>query len=226
MQKESGMKHLYRIGIFAAACAIIGFLIYYLYGQFKEEVQDLGDYPQIYADQKDMDYHKQLEEQQNTAGDGSAQTAVVKREFVSRQTVYILKEYDSNQDKLTISECEIPRQYLGMTREELEDELAVYERSPSLEDVSKGLINVTLEAFSGERIIICKTYYIEPEQECYLLTVEDHFVVVYYKNLDTLYCYTDICIDQLPDTVQEEILHIKRIETEEELYGFLESYSS
>lgn len=220
------MKHLYRIGIFAAACGVIGILIYYLFGQFCVEISKLGKFPEIYADQQDMEYHQQLEEQQSADVGESAQTAVVKREFVSRQTVYILKEYDSYRGSINITECEIPRQYLNMTREELEAELKIYEKSPSLEDVSKGLINVTLEAFSGERIIICKTYYMEPEPDCYLLTAEDHYVVVYYKNLENLFCYTDIRMDQLPEHVQEEILHIKRIDTEEALYGFLESYSS
>ncbi len=220
------MKHLYRIGIFAVACAIIGILIWYLYGQFRTRTEDMGEYPRIYADQKDMEYHRQLEEEQSRTDGDAAQTAVSKREFVNRQTVYVLKEYDSYHDHLTITQCEIPRQYLGMTRNELEAELAVYERSPSLEDVAKGLCEVSLEAFSGERIIISKTYYLEPEPECYLLTVENHYVVVYYKNLDTLYCYTDICIEQLPERIQKEIMQIKKIETEEELYGFLESYSS
>lgn len=220
------MKHLYRIGIFVVCFAVIVILVRYLFGQFRLQTEDLGEYPQIYADQKDMEYHRQLEEAQNAADGEAAQTAVSKREFVNRQTVYILKEYDSYKDQLTITQCDIPRQYLGMTRNELEAELAVYEKSPSLEDVSKGLCRISLEAFSSERIIICKTYYVEPEPECYLLTVEDHYIVVYYKNLDTLYCYTDICVEQLPEQLQNEIMQIKKIKTEEELYGFLESYSS
>ncbi len=220
------MKHLYRVGIFAAACAVIGCLVFYLYGQFKEQVKDMGDYPQIYADQEDMEYHQQLEEKEELLGEEAAEAAVGQREFVSRQTVYILEKYDSYRNALSIEQCEIPRQYLGMTREELEAELLVYAKSPSLEDVSQGLVSVVLESFSGERITIRKTYHLEPEPECYLLTAENHCVVVYYKNLETLFCYTDIRMDQLPADVQEEILQIKRMETEEELYGFLESYSS
>lgn len=217
------MKHLYRIGIFVVGCVIVGVLIYYLYEQFWKNVKDIGKYPQIYADQQDMEYQQQLKEDLQS---GTTQTAVTKREFVSRQTVYMLEEYDSYTGELTIRECEIPRQYLGMTRMELEEELEIYEHAPSLEDVSKGLISVVLESFSGEKILIRKTYYLEPEKECYLLTVEDYRIVVYYKNLNTLYCYTDIEIDQLPQHLQDELLKIKKIESEEELFTFLESYSS
>ncbi len=219
------MKHLYRIGIFAAACAVIGCLVFYLYGQFKEQVKDMGDYPQIYADKEDMEYHQQLEEQA-PENDNATEVTSGQRQFVSRQTVYVLEKYDSYNHALTVERCEIPRQYLGMTREELEAELAVYAKSPSLEDVAQGLVSVVLESFSGERITIRKTYHLEPEEECYLLTVEDHRIVVYYKNLETLFCHTDIRMDQLPEQVQKEILQIKKLQTEEELYGFLESYSS
>lgn len=220
------MKHLYRIGIFAAACAIICCLIIYLYGRFKEQVQDMGDYPQIYADKEDMEYHQQLEEQEAATDEEATEVTSEQRQFVSRQTVYVLEKYDSYNHAISVEQCEIPRQYLGMTREELEAELAVYAKSPSLEDVAQGLVSVVLESFSGERITIRKTYYLEPEEECYLLTVEDHRIAVYYKNLETLFCYTDILLENLPDDIQEEILQIKKIQTEEELYGFLESYSS
>ena len=220
------MKHLYRIGIFAAACAVIGCLVFYLYGRFKEQVKDMGDYPQIYADKEDMEYHQQLEEQEQAQGPDAAEVDTQQRQFVSRRTVYVLEKYDSYHHALTVEQCEIPRQYLGMTREELEAELAVYAKSPSLEDVAQGLVSVVLESFSGERITIRKTYHLEPEEECYLLTVEDHRIVVYYKNLETLFCHTDIRLEQLPEAVQEEILRVKKLQTEEELYGFLESYSS
>ena len=220
------MKHLYRIGIFAAACAVIGCLVFYLYGQFKEQVKDMGDYPQIYADKEDMEYHQQLEEQEQAQGPDTAEVDTQQRQFVSRRTVYVLEKYDSYHHALTVEQCEIPRQYLGMTRDELEAELAVYAKSPSLEDVAQGLVSVVLESFSGERITIRKTYHLEPEEECYLLTVEDHRIVVYYKNLETLFCHTDIRLEQLPEEVQEEILRVKKLQTEEELYGFLESYSS
>ena len=142
MQKELGMKHLYRIGIFAATCAVIGCLVFYLYGRFKEQVKDMGDYPQIYADKEDMEYHQQLEEQEQAQGPDAAEVDTQQRQFVSRRTVYVLEKYDSYHHALTVEQCEIPRQYLGMTREELEAELAVYAKSPSLEDVAQGLVSV------------------------------------------------------------------------------------
>ena len=254
MQKEYTMKHLYRISISIIACGVIGSLIYFLVGEFHNEVGDLGDYPQIYANEREMEYEQQLRAQEARSGavqsdngindsenaevstgilgelgngeDDASETILVKPEFVTRQTVYILEEYDSYEGTLTSSEAELPRQYLGMTREELETELSIYAGAPSLEDVAKGLTGVILESFSEERITVRKIYYKEPEPECYLLTAEDHYVVVYYRNLQTLYCYTNIRVEDLPVEVQEEIMQIKRLDTPEELFAFLESYSS
>lgn len=250
------MKYLYRISVGMIACALIGWLVYFLVGEFHNSVGDIGGYPQIYANEREMEYEQRLEAQLRAQGSGldnresgqhdssgntgnaadavgdsgqeedTSETLLVRPEFVSRQTIYILEEFDSYTGTLTSQEAELPRQYIGMTREELETELAIYAGAPSLDDVAKGLTNVILESFSGERITVRKIYYLEPEPECYLLTAEDHFVVVYYKNLQTLYCYTNIRVEDLPVEVQEEIMQIKRLDTPEELFAFLESYSS
>lgn len=56
--------------------------------------------------------------------------------------------------------------------------------------------------------------------------VADHFIVVYREDKQTLYMNTDILLDSLNETLQTEIMRGKYVETEEELYNFLESYSS
>ena len=45
-------------------------------------------------------------------------------------------------------------------------------------------------------------------------------------DLKTVYMNTNIALDSLPDTLKQEIIQNKYIATEEELYNFLESYSS
>ena len=51
-------------------------------------------------------------------------------------------------------------------------------------------------------------------------------MVVYDKTLDHVYMNTGIRMEELPVSLQEEIHYMKYVETEEELYHFLESYSS
>ncbi len=56
--------------------------------------------------------------------------------------------------------------------------------------------------------------------------MEDHFIVVYEEDRQRLHMNTDILLTSLNDTLKAEIIQGKYIENEEELYNFLESYSS
>lgn len=51
-------------------------------------------------------------------------------------------------------------------------------------------------------------------------------MVVYDHQLSQVYMSTDILVEELPENLQNEILNMKFIEDEGELYNFLESYSS
>ena len=112
----------------------------------------------------------------------------------------------------------------GLTREELQQELELYEKSPSLTDQEEGLSGVELLSFSGDRVVVRKNY--EKAEEGYYLVCEDHKVVVYDRSLTHMYLNTGILLENLPWELQNEIIHMKLIRTESELYHFLESYSS
>lgn len=60
----------------------------------------------------------------------------------------------------------------------------------------------------------------------YYLMANDGHVCVYYEDMQTMYLTTGIALDRLPDEVRQEVLDKKYIKNEEELYNFLESYSS
>lgn len=52
------------------------------------------------------------------------------------------------------------------------------------------------------------------------------YIVVYEKDKKTPYEYTDISYDELPELIKKEIRNGKYLKNEEELYGFLENYTS
>ncbi|MCM1538274.1 MAG: hypothetical protein NC254_07750 [bacterium] len=163
-------------------------------------------------------------------GDGTPDAQAVHTEgtdtVVTKTTVYEIEEYDRRTQEAALVVERIPAQYIGMDRQELESALAVYLESPSLRDVERGLKEIRLVSFSPERITVRKSYDPEPDHDYYYLTEERGYVVVYYRNMRTLFCETGIAMEELPARLQQEIRHIKTMETEEELYGFLESYSS
>lgn len=60
----------------------------------------------------------------------------------------------------------------------------------------------------------------------YVLLAEDGFVAVYQADRETLYATTGILLESLPENLRREIEDGKIIESEEQLYNFLENYSS
>ena len=64
------------------------------------------------------------------------------------------------------------------------------------------------------------------KNEGYYLCELQGFVVVYLSDCSTIYEFTEIRLTDLPEEVQQEICAGKHIDTEKELYAFLENYSS
>ena len=64
------------------------------------------------------------------------------------------------------------------------------------------------------------------KEDGYYLMEVNGYVVVYLSDRKTIYEYTDINCENLPELIREELTHGKYIESPEELYGFLENYSS
>ncbi len=60
----------------------------------------------------------------------------------------------------------------------------------------------------------------------YYLKELDGYIIVYLYDNETIFEYTDILISTLPEYLQLEVTEGKYIETSEELYAFLENYSS
>lgn len=60
----------------------------------------------------------------------------------------------------------------------------------------------------------------------FVLINNDNYVAVYRLPENEIYEYTDVIMDVLPAELQEEIQHGKYLRNEEELYNFLENYTS
>ena len=60
----------------------------------------------------------------------------------------------------------------------------------------------------------------------YIMVTEDGYLTVYLADTQTRYMYTDIRYERLPEELQEKISRGMKFETLEELYDFLENYSS
>lgn len=64
------------------------------------------------------------------------------------------------------------------------------------------------------------------KNEGYYICVLHEYLVVYLSDKSTIFEVTNIMLSDLPEELQQEVTDGKYISTEEELYGFLENYSS
>lgn len=154
------------------------------------------------------------------------ETAVEQIPVITADTIYLIEEVNLSDGTIQEKEEVIPVKYIGLDRQSLLEELAAYDRNPALSDLKRGFQNVELSSFSKDRVVICKYYRTEPEEEGFYLMVADHFVIVYEKDKKTIHTNTDIVLESLSEDLQREIIRGKYIENEQELYNFLESYSS
>ena len=153
------------------------------------------------------------------------ETAVADNAVVNADTLYLVEQVDLGKGTVTEQEEPVPVMYIGLNREELLEALASYDSNPPLSELQQGFETIELTSFSKDRVVVCK-YYKEKEEKGFYLMVADHFIVVYEEDGQSLYMNTDILLERLPDSLQREIMAGKHVENEEELYQFLESYSS
>jgi hypothetical protein len=144
---------------------------------------------------------------------------------ITADTVYLVEEVNLTLGTVDEKEENVPVKYIGFDRDAMLEELASYDANPPLTELEQGFESIELSSFSRDRVVVCK-YYREAEDEGFYLMVADHFIVVYEEDKETLYMNTDILLESLDETLQAEVIQGKYIENEEELYHFLESYSS
>lgn len=149
-----------------------------------------------------------------------------KQEVVLVDTQYILQEFDVVTNQTTEEIKNIPEYLLGLTREEVIAYLNVYMHNLTLDEIQKGLLSFELVSFSSDKIIVKKTYNQDLVPYKYCMVVREGMLVVYHCDKKTVYEYTGIYYKDLPEEEQAKLMDGIYIESDEELYGILENYSS
>ncbi|MBQ8247711.1 MAG: hypothetical protein IJZ42_11310 [Lachnospiraceae bacterium] len=121
---------------------------------------------------------------------------------------------------------ELPSQFVGMSRSQLEEYYEEYAKCPVLKDRENGFVEASVESYSAEKLVVKKIYEPLLLEEKFYLKAEENYVVVYYGDNSTVYMYTNIRLDSLPEETKLQIEGIKEIDSYENLYSFLESYTS
>ncbi len=153
-------------------------------------------------------------------------TAREEEQVIGADTQYIIEEVDLKKNTSVETKWKVPDKYIGMDRQQFVKEMDLYQQSPSLKDQELGFVSVEVASFSKERVVVRKSYIFKEVSTSFYLVNEKNYVVVYCDDLKTVYMNTNITLDSLPDGLKQEIIQNKYVATEEELYNFLESYSS
>lgn len=148
---------------------------------------------------------------------------------ISADTSFVVIKVNVDDKSESTEEIPVPTYYMGMDREAFEKQIENFDRSPSLQELQKGFQGSEIRSFSGSKVELCKFYQEKREEdaEFYYLAICDSKVIVYCSDGQTVYMETDIPAGDLPADVLQELLTQRRVvNTEEDLYDFLESYSS
>lgn len=141
-------------------------------------------------------------------------------------TEYILQEIDMESGTIVEYSYKLPDKYLGMNRDSFLEAMDAYEQSPPLKEVERGFVGLEVLTFSSQKVVVQMSYaFLEPTENFYI-GVEQNYVVVYLEDKETVYMQTDILLENLPEAVQNQIMLYMYVKGEEDLYHFLESYSS
>jgi len=148
--------------------------------------------------------------------------------IISADTLFVVTEVNLADQSEQSEEVPVPTYYMGMDRAAFEKQIRNFDASPSLQELQKGFQGSEIRSFSGSRVELCKFYQeqTKEEEEYYYLAVLKNKVVVYRADGRTIYMETDIPAEDLPSDVLLDLLQKRVVNTEEDLYDFLESYSS
>lgn len=141
-------------------------------------------------------------------------------------TKYTLQIYDMKLGTTETQELNPPAYMVGLTRDEVLDYLSNYMSDMPLSEYNKGLISFELINFSDKEIIIKKSYNADFVPFQFYVVIKDGYVVVYNSDLKSVYSYTHIEAKNLPEDDRIALIQGIYVNSLDELYALLESYSS
>jgi hypothetical protein len=165
-------------------------------------------------------------------GDNSVDDAVLVSllggSSINADTIYVIQEYSRSTRTLTEEIIPVPENFIGMDHTVFNRVMADFDRYPTLSEMQRGMISCEVISFSPSRVVIRKTYDDAAEEikPGYYLVNDNGLIIVYLGDLKTVFMNTSIEFHSLPAALQEEIMFSKYVEGQEELFGFLEAYSS
>lgn len=149
-----------------------------------------------------------------------------KEDKITADTTYMILKKDLDNGEITKSETTIPEKYIGLSREQLLEQLKDFELNPPLTELENGFVSMELLAFSPQQVEVQMNYHYEKPTGIFYIMVYDHNIVVMLEDRKTVFLSTQIKLSELPQDIQEDVMRGLFIPNEKSLYDFLENYTS
>lgn len=209
-EKRSGMVKFWKRAGIATLCLVCLYGIYY--GSYRLYLYKVGNADKLKFEKQEKVYSAEV----NNSG----------KHTITQRTKLIIEHYNRVDESVVEEAAAMPVEYIGMTREALTEYLSEYSRAPSLQDVMDGFEKYQILSFSDSQVVLRKIFVPAGTEYKFYLTEENGCVTVYYIDLRTVYEYTNIVVDGLPDDIKEQVQRGKYVTDEDALYDFLETYTS
>lgn len=224
------MEKRYKIGLFFICTVILIVIILLLWKRSNgnTEIRDIEKTPQIQSIEKENKSNQSVEsadEKQTEENNIDASQAQNVESVTNQKTICIYENIDKNNGISSIDEELIAQRFVGLTRSEMEKALREEEKMIVLES-KDGFKSQHLELFSPEKIKILRIYDTSEVKKGYYIMEVEGEVRVYEEDRETLYFRSELILDDLPDNVKQEVIDGKYMDSETQVYNFLESYSS
>ncbi len=141
-------------------------------------------------------------------------------------TVCIYENIDKKDGSMSVEVGKLPAKYIGLSREALEKLLAEDSLAPTLTEKQKGFKSQHLELFSAEKIKVLRIYDTTQDTTGFYIMEVNGEVCVFEHDKKTLYFRTGLRTEHLPADVRYEVQKGKFMDSELQVYHFIESYSS
>ena len=170
--------------------------------------------------QQDTDPDQRLVSESDTVptGDGS--------DKVTRATDIVIESYDADGKLIERSQEKAGADLIGNNRLDMLLYANSYREQATAQEKQDGFERMVLESFSPQTVTLVK-YYGEPRvEQGYFIGLKDNAVIVYLEDRSEVYEYTNIEAWSLPLDVRSDLVEGIYVENEQELFDFLQTYSS
>lgn len=150
----------------------------------------------------------------------------VTQDTLRENASYFLETYYLQSQTEEREELALPGFMVGIDRKELEAYLKGYMEDLPVNEYLKGLVSYEIISFSETMLTVRKTYDETKVTNQFYVCRKGDFIVVYYSDLKTVYEYTEIPVNSLPEEIQRSVERGFYVKNAQELYSILEGYTS